>query len=210
LKNSAATGAIEAIGYGGGESFLYLDKIKKYAKELTAIKSGLYQYVYTNGITVTKDSIKELREVGVQEIRFNLAATDYSGKIINKMKFVRKIMPFLTIEVPSLKDSCLKITKSIQRFIEIGVDQINLSELLVNKHNIQYFNNEPYYDTLIFNLDNIKANKIIHIDSFIHRCPIWSRHVTYDIMEIAAKEKWPITINDCSYLNHQKPETVNL
>jgi len=204
LKNAAAIKTIEALGYGGGETFLYLDRIKKYAKELTAIQSGLYQYAYTNGIAVTEDSVKELREAGIREIRFNLAATNYSEEIIDKMGLIRKIIPFLTIEVPSLRDTRLKIKEHIRRFIDIGVDQINLSELYINRYNAQYFNNEKYYDVNVFHLSDIKKGRVIS-DTLIERYTVWSRHVTYDIIEMAAKEKWPITINDCSVLNHCKP-----
>ena len=205
LKNAITKKNLLAIGYGGGEPLLYIERIKDYAREITALDSGLYQYVYTNGKLVTKSIIQELREVGIQEVRFNLAATDFSQEIINKMECARKIMPFLTIEIPVLKDTAQKLKKNIGRFIDIGVDQISLSEVLVNLYNERYFRNEPCYYTACTSLEEIKNG--IGIPGILRhdRYPIWSRNVTYDVMEIVAKEKWPITINDCSALNHIKP-----
>jgi len=209
LKNAAAAKNLEAIGYSGGEPFLYMDRIKHYAKEIMDIKSGLYQYIYTNGIAVTKDSVKELRDVGIEEVRFNLAATDFSDGVVKKMVYVRKIVPFLTIEVPSLRDTCLKIKKNLHKFIDIGVDQINLCEVNINQHNNLYFKNDPCYHVYPFSLKEVKEGSISRT-TLIEQSPVWSRHITYDVMEMAAKEDWPITINDCSWLNHIKPTWVSL
>ena len=208
LKNAAAAKTLEAIGYSGGEPFLYLDRVKHYAKELTEINSGLYQYMYTNGMAVTEDSVKELRDVGIEEIRFNLAATNFSNRVIKKMEYVRKILPFLTIEVPSLKDTYLKIKKHIYKFIDIGVDQINLSELQITEYNDQYFKNKPYYHIEPFSLEDVKRGDI-NPQKLLVQCSVWSRHITYDVMEMAAREGWPITINDCSQLNHLKPGPIH-
>ncbi len=204
LKNATATNGFEALGYSGGEPFLYLDRIKHYAKELSKIQSGLYQYVYTNGVAVTEDGVKELRDVGIEEIRLNLEATNFSNKIIDKMRYIRKIVPFLTIEIPPLKDSCLKIKKHIHKFIDIGVDQINFSELLITQHNVRYFTDEPYYSIQVDSLEDVKKGRIAPAKLMV-RYVTWSRHITYDVMEMAAREKWPITINDCSSFNHYKP-----
>jgi len=209
IKNAAAKKSLLAIGYGGGEPLLYIERIKQYAREITALNSGLYQYVYTNGKLVTKSIIQELREVGIQEVRFNLAATDFSQGIINKMERARKIIPFLTIEIPVLKDTVQKLRKNIERFIDIGVDQICLSEVIINSHNERYFKDEPCYSAAPISLEDIKSGKKGVPDILRQqRYPIWSRNVTYDVMEIAAKEKWPIVINDCSMLNHIKPHEL--
>lgn len=188
---------------------MYLDRIKHYANEIIKINSGLFQYVYTNGIAVTKDGVKDLRDLGIKEIRFNLAATNYSNEVIKKMKYVRKMIPFLTIEVPSLKDSCLQIKKNLHKFIDMGVDQINLCEVHINEHNYLYFKNSPCYRVSILSLKELKEGRISPT-KLIEQSPVWSRHITYDVMEIAAKEDWPITINDCSQLNHIKPYGVPL
>ena len=188
---------------------MYLDRIKHYAKEIMKIKSSLYQYIYTNGIAVTKDVVKDLRDVGIQEVRFNLAATNFSNEVIKKMEYVRKIVPFLTIEVPALKDTCLRIKKNLHKFIDIGVDQINLCEALINQHNNLYFKNDPCYRISLYSLKEVKAGSISPT-KLIEQSPVWSRHITYAVMEIAAKEEWPITINDCSQLNHIKPTQVSL
>ena len=209
IKNLAYARNLTAIGYSGGEPLLYVERIKKFAKEITSARLGIYQYIYTNGKLITEKFIKDLSKAGIQEIRFNLAATNFSKEIIDKMRAVKRNMLFLTIEVPVLKDTGVQISKNIGRFIKYGVDQINLSELAVNVNNEKYFKNEPCYYTDCLTLDEIKNERKIHMPYLRERYPVWSRKITYDIMERAAKEKWPITINDCSILNHNKRLSLN-
>lgn len=209
LKNAVAKKIIRAIGYSGGEPLLYLDRIRHYVEELGRVDRELYQYLYTNGISVTRDKIKELKDIGIREIRFNLAATNFSDEIINKMEYVKEFIPFLTIEVPAIKDILSQIKKHIYRFIDLGVVQINLSEATITRHNQHYFKDGDYYYLDATVLEDIKKGAA---DSkrILNCYPVNSRHITYDVMSLAAKEKWPITINDCSHLNHIKPFNFGL
>jgi pyruvate formate-lyase activating enzyme-like uncharacterized protein len=207
LKNAVASGNIEAIGYSGGEPFLYLPRVGYFASGLMNINSGLYQYIYTNGVAVTKEALKKIKDFGIEEIRFNLAATNYSEEVIRKMKYVKKVIPFLTIEVPVLRNTYRKLKENIKKFIDFGVDQINLSEFVINQHNQEYFKDEATYNISPFSLNDLKESKV-NSQQLLNSFPFWSRHVTYDIIETAAKENWPVTINDCSHLNHMKPSPL--
>ena len=45
------------------------------------------------------------------------------------------------------------IKKHINKFIDIGVDQINLSELAITRHNRRYFKNESCYYIQTFSFE---------------------------------------------------------
>lgn len=188
LKNAAHNGSMRAVGYSGGDPLLYAERIIYFAGELNGSAPSLYQYIETNARSLNRKMAGELRGAGIKEIRFNLAATDYSPLIIKKMRYTRKIMPFLTVILPALRQTPKMVERHIGEFIDIGVDQITLCEMVVNSNNDRYFKGEQFY--------SIGSEE---------RYPIFSRHVIYDVMSAAAKEGWPITINECSALNHQKP-----
>jgi len=206
LSQAVERNFIDAIGYSGGEPLLYLERIIHYTGILNAKYPGLYQYIYTNGKLVTGENLGKLRDRGIKEVRFNLAATEFSEKVIEKMYLSKKIIPFLTIEVPALKGISRKIKENIKKFIDIGVDQINLCEVVINRYNWPYFESEPYY--IINPYKNLKAEYIkdpgIDVRTYRRLVPTWSRHETYNVLEMAYKFNWPMVINDCSQAIHYK------
>lgn len=85
---------IEGISFSGGEPFKYLDKIYEWLTFVNENYShlNLYKWIYTNGVLVTEESCLKLREHGLNEIRFDLAATNYSNKIIDKIRYCKKYL----------------------------------------------------------------------------------------------------------------------
>jgi len=176
--------AIKGVSYTGGEPFLFLDKILPVAQFIMENKSSVYQWIYTNGLLVTEDRMKELRDCGISEIRFHLAASDFSETVISIMKKASKIFRRVTTENPTIK-------KVRDYFVEndglvvmedCGVSQVNLAEL--------YFRtpkNNPGEETYLYNSYFGSAES-----------PIYGRFWTYDIIRKAIEIKSSLTLNDCS------------
>ena len=79
----------------------------------------------------------QLVVVGVKEIRFDLAATEFAPKIIRKFRVVRKFFRHIRIEAPSLPGTLASLTKYMPEISGAGVDQINLCEVVINQHNVK-------------------------------------------------------------------------
>lgn len=176
--------ALDGIAWVSAEPFMEFEKCLGLIKYIS--KKGMHQWMYTNGTLVTERRMKILSSCGLTELRFNLAATNCSRKVINIMKKARKYFKYLCIESPMYKAFFKRFIANKDEILATGVDHINCQELHLNARNVKNFSNEPLY-----------CFKYGYIS------PISSRHLTYDLIEMAAQEGWTgVTINDCS--NEQK------
>lgn len=177
---------ITGLSYSGGEPFLYLDKINNFSKYIKKEYPDIYQWVYTNGILVTEDKLKELKDSGIDEIRFHIGATECSIDIINKLKYASKIINRVTIETPAMPNirEFLINQNGLELIVDYGVTQLNLSELY-------FVSSDQYKDYTLYTYSSIIRGS--------HISPIISRMVTYDIIEYAVENKFNIVCNDCSH-----------
>ena len=175
-------GDIHAIAWLGGEPILEFEKLPKVIKKFTEL--NISQHIFTNGIAITEDHMKILSDCGLGEIRFNLAATNCSDDVIKKMNIARKYFKYVCIEIPMHKEFYNDFMFKRIKILDTGFDHMNINELHLNENNIKFFNEDLY------------------MYRFGYVSPISSRQLTYDLLEVASAEKWPIVINDCS--NEQK------
>lgn len=179
-------GTIDGISYSGGEPFLYFDKIISFASNILKEYPEIYQWIYTNGILVTEEKLKILKDVGIKEIRFHIGATNCSKPIIDKLEMASKIIDRVTVETPAMPNirDFLINKNGLNILIDSGVTQLNLSEL--------YFTSEEQYkDQMIYMYSSIFRGS--------HISPIISRLTTYDIIEHVIKNNFKILCNDCSH-----------
>ena len=177
---------IKGVSYSGGEPFMYLDKVKSFAEFLNKEHPNIYQWIYTNGLLVTEDSLIILNNLGVKEIRFHLQATDYSEEILEKIKYASRIMDKVTVEVPCVPETYKYLIekKIIHQLEELGVTQLNLAELYVNDSNKENYKKEKKY---------------LHNSAFTQTLMLFeSRKITYKIIKYAIENKIKILVNDCS------------
>jgi pyruvate formate-lyase activating enzyme-like uncharacterized protein len=146
-------------------------------------KSELYFWVYTNGILADREHLDVLRSLGIEEIRFNLAATDYSEQIIENIDGAREMFKYVVVEVPSYPKQRDALLGCLEQMSRIGIDQLNLQELLVTDANVRSLEGEGY-PSGIFNLKKF----------FLYG----SRMLSYEVMRHCVEEGYSFTVNDCS------------
>lgn len=172
---------LDGLAWVFWEPFMDIEKHYELIEYIS--KRGIHQHMYTNGTLCEEDSLKKLADSGLTELRFNLAATLCSNKVLNNMKIAGKYFKYLCIESPMVKEYYESFMKNKDEILDTGVGYINCAELHLQKNNYRnYFSeDEPFY--------------------FYRRgyfSPIFSRQLTYDLMEVASSENWPVVINDCS------------
>jgi len=176
-------GNLPGVAWVWYEPFLDFDKHPPAIKLLS--KNCIHQHLYTNGTLCTEDHFKLLSDSGLTEIRFNLAATNCSRKVLKTMATGRKYFKYLGIESPMTLTFFNSFMENKKAILDTGVDHINCAELHLGEKNAKNYCNEILY--------SFKQGYI---------SPISSRHLTYDLLEIAYKEKWQgVVINDCSNEN---------
>lgn len=172
-----------------GVSYVYLEPFMEIEEYYPVIRkfhdAGISQHLYTNGTLATEESLKALGEAGLDEIRFNLAASNCSDKVIENMKTAKKYIKSVGIESPMYPKYFKSFLKKKNDILETGPDFINCAELHLNENNIcNYFGENMY------------------ISRHGYISPIWSRELTFKLMKMADEENWDLVVHDCS--NHTK------
>jgi pyruvate formate-lyase activating enzyme-like uncharacterized protein len=172
-----------------GVSYVYLEpfiEIEKYYSVIRKFRAAqIHQHLYTNGTLATEETLKALGEAGLDEIRFNLGASDCSDKVIENIGIAKKYIPQVGIETPMTPEFFNAFFKKKRAILETKLDFINCAELHLKENNIINYYGENMY-----------------ISRLGYLSPVWSRELTLKFMKIADDEKWDLVVHDCS--NHTK------
>lgn len=172
-----------------GIAYVYLEPFLEIEKYYSVIKkfnnAGIYQHLYTNGTLCNEDNLKKLAEAGLDEIRFNLGASNCSDRVIEAMKMAKKYFKSVGIETPMTPEFLESFLKKKKEILETGLDFINCAEHHLGEDNVNNYNGEKLY----------MARR-----GYIS--PLWSREITFKLMKMSQEENWNIVVHDCS--NHTK------
>jgi pyruvate formate-lyase activating enzyme-like uncharacterized protein len=174
---------LEGVSLSGGEPLLYLSELEACVRAMREAKADLYFWVYTNGILADDEHLNILADLGIREIRFNLAATDYNDKILENLKRARGIFEYVAVEVPSYPKQRERLMGCLGELNRIGIDQLNLQELLVTNANVHRLEGDGYESGLLF---------------FRKFFLYGSRKMTYAVMQHCIEKAYSFTVNDCS------------
>ena len=141
---------LEGVSLTGGEPLLYLPELEACVSEMRAAKPALHFWVFTNGILADREHLHALQMLGIQEIRFNLAATGYSEKTLENLARAREMFKYLVVEVPSYPEQKDALVGCLPELEHIGIDQLNLQELYITAANAERLEGEGYQAGLLF------------------------------------------------------------
>ncbi len=168
-----------------GVAYVYLEpfmEIELYPEMIRRFhRHGVYQHMYTNGTLCTKENLDRLAEAGLDELRFNLGATQCAEKVIEAMALAAERIPMVGIETPMTPELYDTFLKKKDKILGTGIAFMNCAELHLNVNNLPNYLGENLYMTRLGYIS-----------------PVSSREHTLRLMRIAAEEKWPITVHDCS------------
>jgi len=184
---------IDGTGFTGGETLLYLEELNEYASKIKKEKPSMYFWIYTNGIDADHNNLSILKDIGISEIRFNLAASGYSKNVIDKLKLARDLFEYVAVEVPAYPRQEQKLFDSLDSFENCGIDQLNMQELMITGNNISKLAGEGYQSGVMF----LKKY-------FLYG----SRKLTYKVMKYCIDKDYSFTVNDCSARKFGRLEPV--
>ena len=179
-KAQGGPGALGALSWVFLEPFSEFDKhpdLVAFVHEL-----GIHQHLYTNGSLCTRENLGQLADAGLEEIRFNLAATQCSNKVLEAMRIARDLFPYVCIESPMFPEYFERFVAKRAAILATGVDHIHCAEIHLNAEIFLKYRSEELYQY-----------------SRGYVSPMSSRRLTYDLMDLAAEEQWSgVTVHDCS------------
>jgi len=117
----------KGVSISGGEPFLTFEKSLKYIEAVrNEFGSAMYIWLYTNGILATKEKLLQLKEAGLNEIRFDLSAVNYK---LDALKLAVGILDHVTVEIPAIPEDFEKLKILIQDLKSLGVNFLNLHQI---------------------------------------------------------------------------------
>lgn len=174
---------LEGVALTGGEPFLYLSELEAYVSQMRRANPHLHLWLYTNGILADHNRLTFVHDIGVQELRFNLAATDYDRRTLANLEQARSIFEYVAVEVPSYPVQKDRLIECLAELDRIGIDQLNLQELLVTSANVDRLEGEGY-----------QSGILLQKRFFLYG----SRKMTYEVMRHCKDSGYRFTVNDCS------------
>ncbi|OGW83557.1 MAG: hypothetical protein A2987_04110 [Omnitrophica bacterium RIFCSPLOWO2_01_FULL_45_10] len=171
---------------GGGEPLLYLDEIGNYMKILhnteKQTKHRPWHYLYTNGTLANPDNLARLRDLGFDEIRFHLGASNFSEKVYQNLRKAARYFKAVSVETPSWEPHRKKLFEMLPKIEDMGVKHLNIGEIEVNSANFK------------------KISRIMP-EGEIYQCfemHLYDNGLVYDIIEEVIKRRYSYSVIDCN------------
>lgn len=132
----------KGASFSGGEPLLEYEKVLTYIRKIRErLGRDIYIWLYTNGDLVDKNKLNTLKEAGLNEIRFDIAARNYDLKAA---KMAIGIIDRVTVEIPAIPEDYEILKKCLPRMKAMGVAHLNLHQLFANQYCYKKFVDRPY------------------------------------------------------------------
>jgi len=170
---------VRGVAFSGGEPLLYLDELEECSEILLDIDPDMHLWIYTNGVLATDAVLKRVRGFGIREIRFNLAATNFGQAVMQNLARARGVFEYLAVEIPAFPKQRKLLLDSLEQLDAIGIDQLNLQELVVSPANVSRLPDDTY---------SVGGVTLLY----------GSRKLTYEVIRASMERGYRFTCVDCS------------
>jgi pyruvate formate-lyase activating enzyme-like uncharacterized protein len=184
-ENQAKT-HITGVSFSGGEPFLNPQRLFDWLAWFKSRYPDKYYWLYTNGLLAGESYLQRLGKLGLDEIRFNLAATGYDHPtVMGNVAVAARFIPNITVEVPAIPEHTAKLLSCLEKWGEVGVKFLNLHELMY----------EPGTNSASMAGER---QPIVTPDGHHSALNPKSRALTLAVMQRVQDEGLPLSVNDCS------------
>jgi pyruvate formate-lyase activating enzyme-like uncharacterized protein len=171
---------------GGGEPLMHMDAMQDYMHFYRGIEPRMkirpWYYLYSNGVLADRNMLLRLKEMGFDEIRFHLGASDFAEGVYRNMEEAVSILDTVTVETPAWPPHREKLFEMLPILDEIGVKHLNLGQVELTASNRERIA-EVMPDAEIFQCHNI------HLDD---------HGLAYDIMAEVLRKGYRFSVLDCN------------
>jgi pyruvate formate-lyase activating enzyme-like uncharacterized protein len=190
---------------GGGEPLLYLEVLASWMAFFHEVERDTgkrpWYYLYTNGVLATEETLSGLQEMGFDEIRFHLGASNFSEEVYRNLAKAGRYFKAVSVETPAWPPHRQKLFEMLPKIHDHGVKHLNLGEVEITS----------------FNHDRIAR---VLPEAEIYPCfemHLYDGGLTYDLMEEVLAQQYAYSVLDCScfvksyqrapakYVAHEEP-----
>jgi pyruvate formate-lyase activating enzyme-like uncharacterized protein len=177
------------MSISGGEPLLTFDRTVRFVSNTKRrFGAGMHVWLYTNGILVTQDKLRQLREAGLDEIRFDLSANHYD---LEKVQWAASVIETVTVEVPAVPEDEERLLSSLIPMRQAGIKHLNLHQLRCTPHNVSHLVDRGY--------------------TFLHgpKATVLESELTaLRILRQAALQSMGLSVNYCSFVYKDRFQTA--
>ena len=143
---------VRGISFSGGDCFSVFGRLIEWLRCFHVRYPDAYYWAYTSGITVNREQLKQLAGAGLNELRFNIAATGYHDAVILKrIEAAVSILQHVAVEIPSIPRDYSRLTEVLPELDMLGVHYLNLHEYILEPSDPLYASSPK--TQVIFNHD---------------------------------------------------------
>jgi len=122
---------IKGVSFSGGEALLEEEKLYQCLETCKQEQHLDHIWLYTNGLLLSETRIKRLSDLGLDEIRFNTAATNYQHPhVLAMLQKCAQHFDWVTVEIPLIPADEDILIDSLPVWAEKGVLLLNMHEFL--------------------------------------------------------------------------------
>jgi len=179
--------ALNSVSFtGGGEPLLYMDVISEYMRVFRDIekdtKKKPWYHLYTNGCLADSDMLLRLKDLGFDEVRFHLGASNFSKKVYRNLGEAVRHFKAVTVETPSWPPHREKLFEMLSIIDGLGVKHLNLGEIEISRQNYK------------------RVAKVLP-EGVMYQCyemHLYDGGLVYDIIEEVLRKKYSYSVLDCN------------
>lgn len=140
-------GYLERFGFrgasvSGGEPLLNFKRSLAYVRAIKKhFGDRMHVWLYTNGTLANGDVLRQLRDAGLDEIRFDIGATDYH---LDKLRLATGVIPTVTVEIPAIPEDLQLLKRKMVEMRDAGVDYLNLHQMRLTPYNFKHLVTRGY------------------------------------------------------------------
>ena len=123
---------LNSVGLSGGEPLMFPKRVLRLLQVLKAMKPAPLVDLYTNGDRVDETVLRQLRDAGLDGIRFDAAARDYD---LTPVALAHKLFDEVAVEVPVIPNDMPQLKAMILKLDRMEVPFLNIHELFLCSEN---------------------------------------------------------------------------
>ncbi len=157
-----------------GRSLAFVAAIKRHFGE------RMHVWLYTNGTLVHPDILGRLRDAGLDEIRFDIGATDYH---LDKLRLAVGVIPTVTVEIPAIPEELEPMKAKMVEMRDAGVNHLNLHQLRLTPYNFEHLAARGY--------TFIHGDKVTVLESEL---------TALELLQYSHDQRLGLPVNYCSFV----------
>ena len=132
---------LRSVGVSGGEPTMRRDRLLRLVRALRTLPFRVRIDLYTNGDRLTDALLAELKDAGLDALRFNVVAREFDTEPLER---AMHYFDETAVEVPVIPDRMAEMKDMVLRLDTLGVPFLNIHELFACRENAGRVADEGY------------------------------------------------------------------